>query len=446
MRDRIQIITVLLTFLCLHAFNVNAQCILSGLSPTYCINSNPSNLSTNYTGGLLTGAGVVNSVFQPALAGVGIHTISYAYCSNGYSLETETFSPFPYNPAYVTLGDNEMSSILSIGFTFNFFCNNYSSFYISSNGFITFSPQQANGCCQGQPMPTSGVNSQNMIACAWTDLDPSVGGTIQYVTMGSAPSRSLLISFNCIFHKNAQGPVTSYIILHESTNIIEICTTTKPIPSGPNLYPTTMGIQNGSGLALVVPGRNGTSNWTATNEVCRFIPGPNCSTTQTTQVYANPIVTAASSKSLICDGESTVLTASGSSTYSWNSGQTGSNISVAPTTLTHYTVIGTSIEGCSSSAMVSVKVSGCSGIENHNKSDENQLFVYPNPSAGQFKITSTVKTNIEIYNNLGSIIARFELSKENGFTTVVEDLSKGVYLVSARNNSFTQFKKLIINN
>jgi gliding motility-associated-like protein len=49
----------------------------------------------------------------------------------------------------------------------------------------------------------------------------------------------------------------------------------------------------------------------------------------------------------ICNGVSTVLTASGGGTYSWNTGETTTSISVSPTTTTTYTVTVTTGSGCS---------------------------------------------------------------------------------------------------
>ncbi|MBN2728918.1 MAG: hypothetical protein JXR53_06800, partial [Bacteroidales bacterium] len=72
-------------------------------------------------------------------------------------------------------------------------------------------------------------------------------------------------------------------------------------------------------------------------------------------VNAIPTVSASASPTTICAGSSTTLTGSGASTYSWNSGGSGTTTSVSPSSNTTYTVTGTS-NGCTNTANVSVTV------------------------------------------------------------------------------------------
>jgi hypothetical protein len=67
-----------------------------------------------------------------------------------------------------------------------------------------------------------------------------------------------------------------------------------------------------------------------------------------------PTVTASAASATVCSGSSVVLTATGASTYAWNNGSTGSSITVSPTAATAYTVTGTSANGCTATATVSV--------------------------------------------------------------------------------------------
>ena len=70
-----------------------------------------------------------------------------------------------------------------------------------------------------------------------------------------------------------------------------------------------------------------------------------------------PVISATSSASVICIGESATLTASGSSTsYLWNTGPTGTTLIVSPTATTSYVVTGTDGNGCSASTSVLVTV------------------------------------------------------------------------------------------
>jgi hypothetical protein len=57
-----------------------ANLVLSGLDNTYCNTiSTPVTIHAQPEGGLLNGAGVVDSSFTPSLAGPGVHTILYLY-------------------------------------------------------------------------------------------------------------------------------------------------------------------------------------------------------------------------------------------------------------------------------------------------------------------------------------------------------------------------------
>ena len=55
-------------------------------------------------------------------------------------------------------------------------------------------------------------------------------------------------------------------------------------------------------------------------------------------------------------GQSTTLTASGASSYQWNTGATSASITVSPTSTTTYTVTGTTSNGCSGTSSVTVTV------------------------------------------------------------------------------------------
>ena len=80
------------------------------------------------------------------------------------------------------------------------------------------------------------------------------------------------------------------------------------------------------------------------------------SETATTSISVDSIpVVSAGSDVAICNGENTILTATGATTYSWSTGQTGASITVDPTTDTTYTVTGFN-GACSDTDSVDVTV------------------------------------------------------------------------------------------
>lgn len=136
----------------------------------------------------------------------------------------------------VTLDDEELSASLPVGFNFEFNGVAYSQFYISSNGFITF-----DGSLDSFP-----DTDEEFIALAFSDLDPSVGGTISYKTIGTSPNRILIVDFTDIpYYESTNADVTTQIKLFETTNNIEIHTTNISDPED-YFYGITQGIYIGN--------------------------------------------------------------------------------------------------------------------------------------------------------------------------------------------------------
>ena len=77
----------------------------------------------------------------------------------------------------------------------------------------------------------------------------------------------------------------------------------------------------------------------------------------------NPTVTATSSSTEICLGESVTLTGGGADIYTWDMGVTnGIPFTIGTVGTYSYTVTGTSAAGCSNTASVSVSVVDCEPI------------------------------------------------------------------------------------
>lgn len=174
----------------------------------------------------------------------------------------------------VNLGDDAVSAALPIGFSFDFFGNTYSEFYISSNGFVSFS-NQGSGCCTGQTLPNT-TTPNNLIALAWEDLDPNNGndGSISYYTIGTSPNQVLIVNFDSIPHFPGNVPERVWIQLKlfQTTNCIEIHTD-RMIPDATT--DQTQGIENSDGtIAYWYPGRNGDPNWEGYHDFISFCPDP----------------------------------------------------------------------------------------------------------------------------------------------------------------------------
>ena len=79
--------------------------------------------------------------------------------------------------------------------------------------------------------------------------------------------------------------------------------------------------------------------------------------TNNVTINSLPSVSTSATATTICEGQSTTITASGATTYSWQpGGATGSSITVSPTTTTTYTVTGTNANGCIATAIRTITV------------------------------------------------------------------------------------------
>jgi hypothetical protein len=174
--------------------------------------------------------------------------------------------------------------------------------------------------------------------------------------------------------------------------------------------------------------------------------GVNCPSTQTTSIgiFYNPTITATPQRTLVCRGESVQLYGNGGVSYSWSNSQTGSTITVAPTSNTNYTVTGTDANGCVNTGTIQVKVSNCTGINELNGTANNGISVYPNPNNGTFNIRSEVPLKLNLVNELGQVIREIELKASNNYKADISDLSAGVYFIVGEKNGQAVNQKIIV--
>lgn len=191
------------------------------------------------------------------------------------------------------------SSSILFGFPFCFTGAQYGGGFPASNGALVFSgvpcfpnvyfnQMAAGGIGTGyvidQPAPSKVNNStstpQNAVLGPWHDIDPSVGGTIRYTTLGVAPNRRFVISFLNVpmysspCNTNASKDFTGQIKLFETSNNIEIHITNKQICATWNNGAAILGLTSFDGNTYVPPvnatAHNYPTQWTMTNTAYRF--------------------------------------------------------------------------------------------------------------------------------------------------------------------------------
>lgn len=215
---------------------------------------------------------------------------------------------------------------------------------------------------------------------------------------------------------------------------------------------------NGSSVSLTANGA-ATYTWSTGATSYTIAPSPTSNTTYTVigasgtcsntavksiTVNPTPTVTANTSNTLLCTGNSATLTASGASTYDWLPGSlSGSSVSVNPTSNTTYTVTGTNTFGCSDISIITQSVSLCTGVENQ-ASNFPSINFYPNPFNDLIIVESeTSLAKIIITDVLGKQVLTTENNNETQIQIDTHLLPEGIYFISIQINNQIKTYKII---
>lgn len=160
-------------------------------------------------------------------------------------------------------------------------------------------------------------------------------------------------------------------------------------------------------------------------------------------VNPTPTVQVTSSKAVECINRTITLTASGADTYSWSGAATGTTSPITYSTGTTagnktFTVVGTTSLGCSGTAVRTISVSLCTGIENQF-GNLVETSVFPNPFTNELKIGG-LNGSVDIYNALGQVILSTKVNDTETINTA--DLTKGVYILKAYSNEGQELKTI----
>lgn len=217
-------------------------------------------------------------------------------------------------------------------------------------------------------------SNNNAIPCTKYEATPSVGtgvsgwqtsacdNTVSYktwtvVTLNLSTYIGSSVTIEFIVSDCSQGGHFGYAYIDASCNPNQI-TLTKPLcpgqnailsgPAGLATYSWTGPVTgNGQSLTTGIPG-----NYTLTTTSATGCPSP--------LLYYNlislPSPTVTVNSPTICVSNQAVLTASGASTYTWNTNSSLNPLNVSPQTTTNYTVIGTDVNGCTDTATSTVTV------------------------------------------------------------------------------------------
>jgi len=181
---------------------------------------------------------------------------------SGYSLSTGTYGLVAISsPSTATAGD-DATTTATIPFSFNFYGTNYTAINICSNGWVNFGASATTYVNYAFPNASAPLACIGIGEC---DLTTASTGTITYGTNGTTPNRLFIVKYNAVPTLSGTGTITGEIILHETSNVIDIMINNCNVSIN-----HTIGIQNATGTAAVAPINAAAT--TVTNTDYKFTP------------------------------------------------------------------------------------------------------------------------------------------------------------------------------
>lgn len=166
--------------------------------------------------------------------------------------------------------------------------------------------------------------------------------------------------------------------------------------------------------------------------------------TQSISVNTLPTITANTTNTLLCIGQTATLSATGANSYTWSTSENGVSIVVNPTSNTIYTISGTDNNGCNGTTTFTQNVSLCTGLDAISINSNLLINIYPNPNNGDFIIKTESDMTITIINNIGQSIQQLQLNSSNNFQLSIEGLSSGIYFIVGKNGQKSCNQKIIV--
>ncbi|MGB1206926.1 MAG: T9SS type A sorting domain-containing protein [Chitinophagales bacterium] len=177
--------------------------------------------------------------------------------------------------------------------------------------------------------------------------------------------------------------------------------------------------------------------------------GCTATTSVSLSVYELPQPSISAWNETICVGSSTQLIAiePNGSSFSWSpiEGLNDPNInspSASPAETTTYTVTATTMQGCTSTAEITIVVDLCNGIFDNQAT--LSCAIYPNPTSDflYIDLPNVPQADVQIFNTTGQLIRS---QKANAMTSIdVSNFAKGLYYVSVKANEKSYLQKVIV--
>jgi hypothetical protein len=401
-----------------------------GSHPLFNFSLSPSNSPTLCSGNSLLGGVVLPGLVLPSEYTYSWSPTTYLFGNNGQQqqvLITPTAAPGSVNTIIYTVAVTSTAQS----------CTQNSTLAISAVNFITPTISPIPIFCVNSPVFTVSANPSGGQFIGGNNI--SSGGVItpSLVTQGSHNFIYTMSSGLCSVISTASFVVSPLPNITISGNTV-ICKgqSTTLLASGASYY-NWLTIAAGPFITV-----SPTTITTYTIDGLNI--NTNCSNTATIAVNVLPLPSLViDGDSLLCEGESIILTVSGASTYSWSTGSVSNSIVIAPNTNTNYTVTGVSNQNaCANSKEISVSVLPCSGISAQNLSGEVGVGIYPNPTKGLLYLEIENEITCSIHDGLGKSIFEKHLLKGKE-TLDMSTFASGVYFLTFKSPTKSQVIKVV---
>jgi gliding motility-associated-like protein len=381
---------------------------VTGASAFGCVNSTTIQLTVNTPPSLtlVASSPSICSGGSVALVGLGGGAISYTWFPGNFAQNGITVSPTA-TTIYTAVGTNSAgcsaqttiqvlvvpsptvtaianptaicvggSSTLSASGANTYLWSTGSSFsliLVNPSVTTTYTLLGNTGSCTGttsvqvvvNPLPTVSVSASNATICSGASSTLTASGASSYTWLPGGSTATALVAnptVTTIYTLQAMSaagcmnsstfalqviPVPT-VVLNSSGNLVCSGTTLTLTATGANNYTWQPGATTGSNLVTTV---SAITIYTVTGE------SASCQSSSTIgiSVLALPVVNAAANPTAVCAGNSTTLSATGASSYTWlPMSLSGAVVTTTPTGPATYTVIGLAASGCSNTANVSV--------------------------------------------------------------------------------------------
>lgn len=325
-----------------------------------CESETSVTLIGNPSGGIFSGTAVSAGVFNPSVAGVGTHTLSYEFtdgngCSNTTTANVEVIA----GPTFTLSATDPSSCLLTDG--------SISIDGLEFNTAYQITYEDANGNTVGPISYTSSATGNILI----NNL-PGGNYTGFVVDLNGCSN-----SDNSILNLVAPGSPTV-----DAGQDIEVCegevvTLTASNPDGAVI---SWDNSVADGVAFSPP--NGTTNYTVSADLVGCIS----TDVVTVTVVPNPTVNAGNDIT-VCEGEQIILTGTGAVNYTWDNGVVDGQPFTPPPGTTTYIVTGTNAGGCAGTDEMTVTVASALSVsfaadETEGCSPLNVNFTNTSASAG----------------------------------------------------------------